>query len=97
MIYLKHRGRSRVVLYPDAGAVLNDLVLTAYYKTIPSGAARRCALVESWGKEVKVAWWGKLKKEDGDIDEILQKDLEDCLTCDRLILYHPKRDGEYFE
>ncbi|MDJ0719376.1 MAG: hypothetical protein QNJ54_35020 [Prochloraceae cyanobacterium] len=40
------------------------------------------------GKEVKVAWWGQVKKEDGDIDEIPQKRLEDIKfeTRSRLIL-----------
>ncbi len=55
--YLEHLGRNRVILYPDAGAILNDSVLPAYYRTI--------ALVESWGYEVKVAWWGQVEKAEG--------------------------------
>lgn len=53
---------SQVVLYVDAGMLGNKTVLAAYGRTIK--------LVESWGYQVVIAWWGQFTKADGDIDEI---------------------------
>lgn len=52
---------NRIVLYPDAGAVLNRLVLIQYQKA--------ATLIISYGYELKVAWWGQITKSQGDIDE----------------------------
>lgn len=59
-----------VILYADAGAVGNPTVLRHYQRTIE--------LLQEWGYEVKVAWWGQLTKEDPDIDEL--EDLEALAT-----------------
>ncbi len=60
--YLEYLGRKRVVLYADAGSVLNRQVLNSYQKTI--------SLLQEWGYEAKVAWWKQVEKSVGDIDEI---------------------------
>jgi hypothetical protein len=52
---------NRVLLYPDAEAVLNRLVLIQYQKA--------AALIIDYGYELKVAWWGQITKSQGDIDE----------------------------
>lgn len=52
---------NRVLLYPDAEAVLNRLVLIQYQKAV--------ALIIDYGYELKVAWWGQITKSQGDIDE----------------------------
>lgn len=52
---------NRCLLYPDAGAVRNYLVMIQYHKL----ASR----VKSLGFELKVAWWGQFTKAQPDIDE----------------------------
>ena len=52
---------NRVVLYPDAGAVLNRLILIQYQKA--------ASLIISYGYELEFAWWGQITKSQGDIDE----------------------------
>ncbi|MDJ0716804.1 MAG: hypothetical protein QNJ54_21740 [Prochloraceae cyanobacterium] len=59
---------SQIVLFADAGAVNNPSVVHVYKKTID--------LLESWGYTVKIAWWGQISKEAGDIDEIPTEKLE---------------------
>ena len=59
---LEALNTSLVVLYVDAGMLGNQTVLAAYGRTIK--------LVESWGYQVVIAWWGQFTKADGDIDEI---------------------------
>ncbi|MDJ0719841.1 MAG: hypothetical protein QNJ54_37405 [Prochloraceae cyanobacterium] len=43
---------SQIVLFADAGAVNNRSVVHVYKKTI--------SLLESWGYQVKIAWWGQI-------------------------------------
>ncbi|NER25648.1 MAG: hypothetical protein F6J96_34145, partial [Symploca sp. SIO1C2] len=58
-------------LCPDAGAVANGHVIRSYRKTFD--------LLEGWGYEVKIVWWGQFKKTlDKDVDEI---------SVDQLIQY----------
>ncbi|MGB5713056.1 MAG: hypothetical protein WBM44_19390 [Waterburya sp.] len=52
---------NRCLLYPDAGAVRNYLVMIQYHKL--------ARLVKSWGFELRVAWWGQFTKGQPDIDE----------------------------
>ncbi|MDJ0719672.1 MAG: hypothetical protein QNJ54_36515, partial [Prochloraceae cyanobacterium] len=59
---------TQIVLFADAGAVNNRSVVHVYKKTID--------LLESWGYQVLIAWWGQVSKEDGDIDEIPTEKLE---------------------
>ncbi|NEQ66475.1 MAG: hypothetical protein F6K21_13405, partial [Symploca sp. SIO2D2] len=56
-------GTKFIAFCPDAGAVGNGHVVRSYRKTFD--------LLERWGYEVKIVWWGQLKKnQDKDIDEI---------------------------
>ncbi|MGK7918246.1 MAG: plasmid replication protein, CyRepA1 family [Prochloraceae cyanobacterium] len=66
--YLKQLGALSVILYPDAGAVINFNVIRTYQKTF--------ALLEKWGYQVKVAWWNQIDKSSPDIDEISPQHLE---------------------
>lgn len=59
---LKHLSAQEVILYPDAGAVINKNVLKQYEKVFGK--------LKQWNYPVKVAWWQQITKEDGDIDEI---------------------------
>ena len=52
----------QILLFPDAGAVRNPHVLKQYKRTID--------LVESFGYEVKIAWWGQINKSAPDPDEL---------------------------
>ncbi|MGB5637058.1 MAG: hypothetical protein WBM86_30340 [Waterburya sp.] len=54
-------GNNHVLLYPDAGAVRNYLILNQYQATFQ--------LVTELGFELKVAWWGQFTKAQPDIDE----------------------------
>jgi hypothetical protein len=58
----KTLSTNKVLLFPDAGAVQNHLVLRQYYKTIK--------LLTSFGYQVKVAWWGQINKSTPDCDEL---------------------------
>ncbi len=66
--YLECLGPKRIVLYADAGSVLNQAVLKSYQKTI--------ALITEWGYQVEIAWWGQIDKSTGDIDEISSEQIE---------------------
>ena len=50
-----------VLLFPDAGAVSNPLVLRQYKRTID--------LIKSLGFYIAIAWWGQIKKSNPDPDE----------------------------
>jgi hypothetical protein len=50
-----------VLLFPDAGAVRNPLVLRQYKRTID--------LISSFGFSVAIAWWGQINKSNLDPDE----------------------------
>jgi len=50
-----------VLLFPDAGAVRNPLVLKQYKRTID--------LLQSLGFSVQFAWWNQINKSDSDPDE----------------------------
>ena len=51
----------QILLFPDAGAVRNPLVLKQYKRTVD--------LVKSFGYTVEVAWWGQVNKSCPDPDE----------------------------
>jgi hypothetical protein len=57
-----------VVLLADAGSQSNPVVALHYCKTLK--------LLEDWGYEARVGWWGQEAKADeggpGDVDEMLQ-------------------------
>lgn len=60
-----HDTSKPVRIYPDGGSHGNDGVM-----------GRLLALkelLESWGYEVEIAWWGQFNKTDGDIDEITKE------------------------
>jgi len=59
-------GSKNVVLYADAGAVKNPLVLRAYSRTTELLARR--------GYQVEFGWWNQIEKSAGDIDEISKVD-----------------------
>lgn len=52
-----------IVLFPDAGSVINKNIYPSYLKTL--------SMLESWGYSVSVAYWEQgYSKEVGDIDEV---------------------------
>jgi hypothetical protein len=60
---------NQVVLYADAGAIANPNVMRQYQKV--------AELVQSWGFEFRVAWWGQAKKgHNQDPDEVLEEVLQ---------------------
>lgn len=59
----RHKA-NRVVLYADAG------MLDKSHKSVRGRYRATIALLESWGYEVVIAWWGQTEKSHGDIDEI---------------------------
>lgn len=73
---LEHLSATEIILYPDAGAVINKNVLKQYEKVFD--------LLRQWNYDVKVAWWQQIAKEDGDIDEI------DEITQSTIIYLTPK-------
>lgn len=61
---LARLGATKVVLFPDAGAVGNFQVLLSYFRTFK--------LLLDWGIKVRVAWWGQTDKQAGlDADDLL--------------------------
>ncbi len=66
--YLQSRTLVEVIFYPDAGVLVNKQVFNTCVKTIE--------LIESWGYQVKVAWWQQFEKSVGDIDEISDEQIE---------------------
>lgn len=79
-------GHREVILYPDAGAVVNT-------GSIPQANQNAIRLAKSWGFGVEVAWWGQLSKEqDLDIDDLLvagRADEIDLITADAFFQKHP--------
>ena len=59
---LEHLQSQKIILYPDAGSVINTNVLNQYQKLFN--------LVHSWNYDITIAWWKQVEKGDGDIDEI---------------------------
>lgn len=53
--------RKILLLYPDAGVVLNSQILNQYKRT--------ATLAGKQGYQLKVAWWGQITKACPDIDE----------------------------
>lgn len=51
-----------VVLNPDGGAIVNDLVMRSYREL--------ATLLQKWEVPLRVRWWGQFTKADGDVDEI---------------------------
>ena len=62
----------KLVLFPDAGAIVNSTMLKQYDRAI--------CLLQEWGHEVALAWWGQSTKNDPDIDEIKGDIKFDLLT-----------------
>jgi hypothetical protein len=56
------KSTPKVLLFPDAGAVRNHLVLRQYFRTIK--------LLETFGYQVAIAWWGQINKSAPDCDEL---------------------------
>ncbi len=54
-------GSKQVVLWADAGAVMNKQVMRQYKKTYQ--------LLQQWGYELRIAWWGQVDKSHPDPDE----------------------------
>jgi hypothetical protein len=53
---------SEVIIFPDAGDVLNENVMRRWRTQIN--------YLNHLGKKVMIAWWGQVEKQDHDIDEI---------------------------
>ena len=60
-------GKS-IKIFPDAGDILNQSVMSRWQRVIN--------LLEEWGWEVAIGWWGQANKSDRDIDEL---DLEELI------------------
>ena len=58
-----------VRIYADAGSHHDDAVMGRIHKL--------SELLQSWGYEAAIAWWGQFNKNDGDIDEITQEQFDD--------------------
>lgn len=80
-------GVSKIILWPDGGAIQNPLVMKQYRAI--------AAQLETWGIDLQVAWYGQISKEDGDVDEVnpvVAKDAE-LLTWDEFEkVAHANRD-----
>jgi len=50
------------ILFADAGCLVNANILQVYANTVEK--------LKELGYETKIAWWGQVDKQDGDIDEI---------------------------
>ena len=74
---------SSVILYPDAGAVCNPNVVRQYQKLFD--------LLQEWGYEAQVAWWGQIEKTDGDVDEI------DSVTLSKIDYLSPQEFSQIAE
>lgn len=55
-------GKKEILIFPDAGDILNSSVMSRWQRVI--------ALLGQWGWLVKVAWWGQTEKSRPDIDEL---------------------------
>lgn len=55
-------GITQAILNADSGAIQNRQVMTAYRAL--------AGLLENWGIDLKVRWWGQTEKSHGDVDEI---------------------------
>jgi hypothetical protein len=67
---------SRIVIFPDAGAVLNLNILKQYQNTI--------SLLTEWGyaNRLHFAWWGQVTKDELDCDEIDQNTFDQIKYLD---------------
>ena len=72
---------SRIVIFPDAGAVLNQKVLKQYQNTI--------SLLTKWGYADRLyfAWWGQVTKDGLDCDEIDQNTFDQIQYLDPQIFF----------
>lgn len=59
---LEKLGSKIIDFYPDAGTVGNRNVVEQYKKT--------WKLLQQWGYQVRVGWWGQTAKDQSDIDEL---------------------------
>jgi hypothetical protein len=64
---LNEHGITSVLLAPDAGALSNPQVMSAYDRTRTSVCV---------GRQVNVLWWGQETKDHKDIDELADRDLK---------------------
>ncbi len=65
-----HTDKSKPVrIFPDAGSHSDDATMNCLQGL--------WELLKSWGYKVNVAWWGQFHKEDGDIDEISQEQIDE--------------------
>lgn len=64
-----------IEFYPDAGAINNRQVMRQYRST--------WKLLEQWGYEIQVAWWGQLTKDSPDIDELEDRSTIQWLSIDQ--------------
>lgn len=51
-----------IKIFPDAGDILNQSVINRWQRVI--------SLLEEWGWEVAIGWWGQIDKSHPDIDEL---------------------------
>ena len=63
-----HDQSAPVRIYVDAGSHHDDAVMGRIHKL--------SELLQSWGYEVAIAWYGQFNKTDGDIDEISQEQFD---------------------
>lgn len=61
-----------VDLYADAGMLNNWHIMLRYHQTIN--------LLQQWGCNVRIGWWGQFTKEDLDIDDLILKKGRERLT-----------------
>jgi sugar-specific transcriptional regulator TrmB len=72
-VALEIKGRS-IKIFPDAGDILNQSVMSRWQRVI--------SLLEEWGWEVAIGWWGQANKSDLDIDELDIEELIDHNTIE---------------
>lgn len=69
----------------DAGMINNERVLERYYAT--------WELLQSWGYEVAILWWGQISKADGDIDELENFACVEAITVEQFKVITQEADS----
>ena len=59
---LEHFSPSEVWFFPDAGSVINPLILVQYKKAF--------ALLQESTAQIQIGWWNQIYKDKGDVDEL---------------------------
>jgi hypothetical protein len=67
-------GRKEIKIFPDAGDSINPSVMSRWQRVI--------ALLEEWGWEVAIGWWGQRDKSHPDIDELDDLGKIDFISCE---------------